>query len=204
MANGMQSFQILGWLERVLQKEKVMFQQQATYVVVGTIGYAAPEYIQTGRLTAKSDVWSYGIVLYELITGRRVLEKNRPKGEQKLLEWIKPYIQDIKKFHMILDPRLDGQYDLKSARKLAAVANKCLVRHPKMRPKMSEVLELLEQIVPRKVGSPQLLVKNLIPREASEEPERKKAKSKRWGIWDWRFKERGSWRNWTPKLLRTW
>ncbi|OMP01096.1 hypothetical protein COLO4_12166 [Corchorus olitorius] len=115
--------------------------------VVGTIGYAAPEYIQTGRLTAKSDVWSYGVFLYELITGRHPLDRNRPKGEQKLLEWVRPHISDIKKFRLILDPRLEGKYSLKSAHKLAAVANKCLARQAKLRPKMSEVLEMVDRIV---------------------------------------------------------
>ncbi|OMO96842.1 hypothetical protein CCACVL1_04759 [Corchorus capsularis] len=117
------------------------------FQVVGTIGYAAPEYIQTGRLTAKSDVWSYGVFLYELITGRRPLDRNRPKGEQKLLEWVRPHISDVKKFRLILDPRLEGKYSLKSAHKLAAVANKCLARQAKLRPKMSEVLEMVDQIV---------------------------------------------------------
>ncbi|CAA6655517.1 unnamed protein product [Spirodela intermedia] len=115
--------------------------------VVGTIGYAAPEYIQTGRLTAKSDIWSYGVVLYELITGRRPLDPNRPKGEQKLLEWVKPYISDAKRFRMILDPRLEGKYSLRSAYKLSMVANKCLARQPKTRPKMSELLETVKKIV---------------------------------------------------------
>ncbi|KAB2084060.1 hypothetical protein ES319_A05G309200v1 [Gossypium barbadense] len=115
--------------------------------VVGTIGYAAPEYIQTGRLTIKSDVWSYGIFLYELITGRRPLDRNRPKGEEKLLEWVRPHISNIKKFRLIIDPRLDGKYSLKSAHKLAAVANKCLTRQAKLRPKMSEVLEMVDGIV---------------------------------------------------------
>ncbi|CAK9159654.1 unnamed protein product [Ilex paraguariensis] len=115
--------------------------------IVGTVGYAAPEYIQTGRLTSKSDVWSYGVFLYELITGRRPLDRNRPKIEQKLLEWIRPHLSDVKKFERILDPRLDGKYCLKSAQKLAAVANRCLVRQPKMRPKMSEVLEIVNRIV---------------------------------------------------------
>ncbi|MBA0596269.1 hypothetical protein Gorai_013096 [Gossypium raimondii] len=117
------------------------------YQVVGTIGYAAPEYIQTGRLTIKSDVWSYGVFLYELITGRRPLDRNRPKGEEKLLEWVRPHISNIKKFRLIIDPRLDGKYSLKSAHKLAAVANKCLTRQAKLRPKMSEVLEMVDGIV---------------------------------------------------------
>ncbi|XP_004304448.1 PREDICTED: probable receptor-like protein kinase At5g47070 [Fragaria vesca subsp. vesca] len=115
--------------------------------VVGTMGYAAPEYIQTGRLTSKNDVWSYGVFLYELITGRRPLDRNRPKSEQKLLEWVKPYLSDLKKFRLIIDPRLEGKYPLKSVQKLAIVANRCLVRLPKNRPKMSEVLEMVNQII---------------------------------------------------------
>ncbi|KAL5716973.1 non-specific serine/threonine protein kinase [Ranunculus cassubicifolius] len=115
--------------------------------VVGTIGYAAPEYLQTGRLTIKSDVWSYGVFLYELITGRRPLDRNLPKNEQKLMEWIKPYLSDRKKFESIIDPRLKGKYSLKSVLKLAAVANRCLMRHPKTRPKMSEVLAMVTLVV---------------------------------------------------------
>nr|CAD1820973.1 unnamed protein product [Ananas comosus var. bracteatus] len=114
--------------------------------VVGTLGYAAPEYMQSGRLTTKSDIWSYGVVLYELITGRRPIDRNRPKCEQKLLEWVKPYISDVKKFCTILDPRLDGYYTLKSATKLATIANKCLLRLPKSRPNMSEVLGMVQKL----------------------------------------------------------
>jgi len=114
---------------------------------VGTVGYAAPEYMQTGRLTAKSDVWSFGVVLYEIITGRRPVDRNLPRSEQKLLEWVKPYATDPKKFHIIIDPRLEGQYCTKSARKLIALANKCLMKNPKSRPRMSEVVEMLIEII---------------------------------------------------------
>ncbi|XP_076930276.1 serine/threonine-protein kinase PCRK1-like [Bidens hawaiensis] len=116
-------------------------------VVVGTVGYAAPEYVQTGRLTSKSDVWSFGVVLYELITGRRAVERNLPRNEQKLLEWVKPYISDSKKFHLIIDPRLEGDYSIKLAHKLASLANKCLTKNPKSRPKMSEVVVMLGNII---------------------------------------------------------
>ncbi|XP_015086324.1 serine/threonine-protein kinase PCRK1-like isoform X1 [Solanum pennellii] len=119
--------------------------------VVGTMGYAAPEYVQTGRLTSKSDVWSYGVFLYELITGRRPLDRNRPRSEQKLLEWVKPYISDSKKFQQIIDPRLDGKIS-RSAQKLSIVANRCLVRHAKTRPKMSEVLEMVNKVVETSTG----------------------------------------------------
>ncbi|XP_052200086.1 serine/threonine-protein kinase PCRK1-like [Diospyros lotus] len=136
--------------------------------VVGTVGYAAPEYIQTGRLTAKSDVWSYGIFLYELITGRRPLDRTRPKNEQKLLDWVKPHLSDIKKFEKILDPRLNARYSLKSAQKLAAIANRCMVRNPRSRPKMSEVLGMVNQIVEAvETGNPEAPIGSP-PREANE------------------------------------
>lgn len=115
--------------------------------IVGTIGYAAPEYIQTGRLTSKSDVWSYGVFLYELITGRRPVDENRPKKEQKMLDWVRQHLSDMNKFQLILDPQLHGRYSLKSAQKLAAVANMCLLKHPKLRPNMDRVLEMINHIV---------------------------------------------------------
>ncbi|KAK1312019.1 putative receptor-like protein kinase [Acorus calamus] len=115
--------------------------------VVGTFGYVSPEYVQTGRLSAKSDVWSFGVVLYELLTGRRSIDRNLPRGEQKLLEWVKPYVSDSKKLHIIIDPRLEGQYCMKSVQKLISLANKCLMKQPKSRPKMSEVVEMLGQII---------------------------------------------------------
>ncbi|XP_077221674.1 serine/threonine-protein kinase PCRK1-like [Tasmannia lanceolata] len=145
-------------------------------VYIGTIGYAAPEYLQMGRLTASSDVWSYGVFLYELITGRRPLDRDRPKSEQKLVDWIKPYISDIRRFPMILDPRLQGhkRIPVKSAQKLASVANKCLVRKPKLRPKMSEVFELVKQIIEAdQIGNPQPLVKYSDFKDVSEEPKKK-------------------------------
>ncbi|KAJ7972374.1 Protein kinase [Quillaja saponaria] len=170
--------------------------------VVGTMGYAAPEYIQTGRLTSKSDVWSYGVFLYELITGRRPIDRNRPKGEQKLLEWVKPYLSDGKKFQLILDPRLERKSIFKSAQRLAVVANRCLVRHPKNRPKMSEVLEMVNRILDssKDARSPQLPLRSLVPMEASENTEMKNKRR----IVDHRSRE-NNWfvRVWRPKLLRT-
>ncbi|RXI01251.1 hypothetical protein DVH24_001485 [Malus domestica] len=138
--------------------------------VVGTMGYAAPEYIQTGRLTSKNDVWSYGVFLYELITGRRPLDRNRPKNEQKLLEWVKPYLSDVKKFRLIIDSKLEGKYPLKSAQKLAIVANQCLVRLPKNRPKMSEVLEMVNQIIEAPSGQRKTMEVPSIEKKIREAP----------------------------------
>jgi serine/threonine protein kinase len=163
------------------------------------MGYAAPEYIQTGRLTSKSDVWSYGVFLYELITGRRPLDRNRPKSEQKLLEWIRPYLSDVKKFQLILDPRLERKHLSKSAQKLALVANRCLVRNPKNRPKMSEVLEMIDRIVESSFSAnPQPPLNSVASADDSQNTEIKNKKR----IMD--PKPDGNWfRMWRPKLLRT-
>ncbi|XP_077244888.1 putative serine/threonine-protein kinase PBL19 isoform X2 [Tasmannia lanceolata] len=115
--------------------------------VVGTQGYAAPDYIETGHLTAKSDVWSFGVVLYEILTGRRSFERNRPRTEQKLLEWVKQYPAESKRFKMIMDPRLGNQYSLSTAIGVAKLADSCLSKSSKDRPNMSEIVEGLKQAI---------------------------------------------------------
>lgn len=115
--------------------------------VMGTYGYAAPDYIETGHLTAKSDVWSFGVVLYEIVTGRRSMERNRPKTEKKLLEWVKQYPPDSKRFDTIIDPRLQIEYSINGARKIAKLADHCLCKSAKDRPTMSQVVERLKQII---------------------------------------------------------
>ncbi|RDY08843.1 putative serine/threonine-protein kinase PBL19, partial [Mucuna pruriens] len=113
--------------------------------VVGTQGYAAPEYVETGHLKVQSDMWSFGVVLYEILTGRRSLERNRPTAEQKLLDWVKQYPADTSRFSMIMDPRLRNQYSLAAARKIAKLADTCLKRNPEDRPSMSQIVEALKQ-----------------------------------------------------------
>lgn len=122
----------------------------ATHVstaVVGTMGYAAPEYIQTGHLTSKSDVWSFGVVLLEMLTGRRALDRNRPKHEQQLIDWVKPNMHGSKRLRLIMDPSLEGSYSLLQAQKIASLAFQCLAKHARTRPLMSAVVESLTKIV---------------------------------------------------------
>ncbi|XVF25224.1 hypothetical protein REPUB_Repub13aG0194700 [Reevesia pubescens] len=118
-----------------------------TTCVMGTEGYAAPEYITTGHLTTMSDVFSFGVVLLELLTGRRSVDKTRPGREKNLVEWARPLLKDSYKLDGIMDPRLEEQYSTEGARKAAALAYQCLSNNPKCRPTMSNVVKALEPLL---------------------------------------------------------
>lgn len=87
------------------------------------------------------------MVLYEVLTGRRSLEQNRPRGEQKLLEWVKQYPADSKRFTLIMDTKLESQYSVSAARKVAKLADRCLLKSGKERPKMSQVVQSLREVL---------------------------------------------------------
>lgn len=114
--------------------------------VMGTYGYAAPEYVMTGHLTSKSDVYSFGVVLLEMLTGRRSMDKNRPNGEHNLVEWARSHLGERRRFYRLVDPRLEGRFSIKGAQKAAQLAAHCLSRDPKARPLMSEVVEALKPL----------------------------------------------------------
>eukprot|EP00250_Pteridium_aquilinum_P014571 c22067_g3_i2 orf=173-1438(+) len=115
--------------------------------VMGTQGYAAPEYVATGHLTARSDVYSFGVVLLEILTGRRAVDKNKPGGEQNLVEWALPYLNDKRRVFRLIDPRLEGQYSMKGAHRVATLALSCLNHEAKMRPYMKDIVTMLEPLL---------------------------------------------------------
>ncbi|KAJ0677192.1 putative protein kinase RLK-Pelle-RLCK-VIIa-2 family [Helianthus annuus] len=117
--------------------------------VMGTYGYAAPEYVMTGHLTARSDIYGFGVVLLEMLIGRRAMDKSRPSREHNLVEWARPLLVHNKKLVRILDPRMEGQYSSKTAIKVAGLAYQCLSQNPKGRPVMSQVVETLESVQTR-------------------------------------------------------
>uniref|UniRef100_A0A2P2KZV5 non-specific serine/threonine protein kinase n=1 Tax=Rhizophora mucronata TaxID=61149 RepID=A0A2P2KZV5_RHIMU len=114
--------------------------------VMGTYGYAAPEYLATGHLTTKSDVYSFGVVLLEMLSGQRAIDKNRPSGRHNLVKWAKPYLTNKRRVTCVLDTRLEGQYSLNRVQKVAELTVKCLAAEPKSRPTMDEVVVALEQL----------------------------------------------------------
>jgi len=105
-------------------------------------------YYSTGHLYVKSDVYGFGVVLLELLTGLQAFDSKRPEGQQNLIEWIKPSLSDKRKLksNNIVDYRLEGQYTSKAAFETAHLILKCLQPDPKKRPSMKDVLGILEGI----------------------------------------------------------
>ncbi|XP_060195443.1 receptor-like protein kinase FERONIA [Lycium barbarum] len=114
--------------------------------VMGTYGYAAPEYVATGHLYVKSDVYGFGVFLLEMLTGLQAADSNRPSNQHNLVEWIKPHLSDRRKLKDKIDSRLGGKYPSRAAVQIAQLALSCLENEPKTRPSMKEVVEKLEHI----------------------------------------------------------
>ncbi|KAK4596010.1 hypothetical protein RGQ29_014192 [Quercus rubra] len=115
--------------------------------VLGTTGYLAPEYASTGKLTTKSDVYSYGVVLLELLTGRVPVDTERPTGEHVLVSWALPRLTNREKVMEMVDPALQGQYSKKDLVQIAAIAAVCVQPEADYRPLMTDVVQSLIPLV---------------------------------------------------------
>ncbi|XP_028775967.1 probable serine/threonine-protein kinase PBL7 [Neltuma alba] len=111
--------------------------------VMGTYGYCAPEYAMTGQLTLKSDVYSFGVVLLEIITGRKAIDNSKAAGEQNLVAWARPLFKDQRKFSLMADPMLEGQYPSRGLCQALAVAAMCVQEQANMRPVIADVVTAL-------------------------------------------------------------
>ncbi|MQL84493.1 hypothetical protein Taro_017008 [Colocasia esculenta] len=111
--------------------------------VIGTFGYLAPEYAQSGQITEKADVYSFGVVLVELVTGRKAVDINRPKGQQCLIEWARPLLEEYA-IGDLVDPCLGGRYSEHEVCRMLHAAALCIRRDPNVRPRTSQVLRILE------------------------------------------------------------
>lgn len=94
----------------------------------------------------KSDVYGFGVVLLEILSGLRALDTRRPSTQQNLADWMKPMLGKKGKLKILMDARIEGQYCLKAALMASQLALQCLDAEPKKRPSMKEVLEELEEI----------------------------------------------------------
>ncbi|WOK96077.1 receptor-like serine/threonine-protein kinase ALE2 [Canna indica] len=114
--------------------------------VMGTFGYVAPEYAMTGHLLVKSDVYSYGVVLLELLTGRRPVDMSQPSGQENLVTWARPILRDNNRLEELADPRLGGKYPKDDFVRVCTIAAACVAHEANQRPTMGEVVQSLKMV----------------------------------------------------------
>ncbi|XP_044469882.1 probable serine/threonine-protein kinase At1g01540 [Mangifera indica] len=111
--------------------------------VMGTFGYVAPEYASTGMLNERSDVYSFGILIMEVISGRNPVDYSRPPEEVNLIEWLKKMVSN-RNPEGVLDPKLPEKPNSRLLKRVLLVALRCVDPNAQKRPKMGHVVHMLE------------------------------------------------------------
>ncbi|XP_010525978.1 PREDICTED: probable serine/threonine-protein kinase At1g01540 [Tarenaya hassleriana] len=126
-------------LAKLLNSER----SYVTTRVMGTFGYVAPEYASTGMLNERSDVYSFGILIMEIISGRNPVDYSRPPGEVNLVEWLKRMVTN-RCAEGVLDPRMQEKPSSRALKRILLVALRCVDPNAQKRPKMGHVIHMLE------------------------------------------------------------
>ncbi|MBA0756259.1 hypothetical protein Gogos_019861, partial [Gossypium gossypioides] len=111
--------------------------------VKGTLGYLAPEYAMWGKVSDGCDVYSFGILLLELLTGRKPIEKLPGGVKRSITEWAEPLVARGQ-FKDLVDPKLRGNFDENQLKQAISVACLCVQSEPEKRPNMKEVVYMLK------------------------------------------------------------
>ncbi|GFP95751.1 serine/threonine-protein kinase at3g07070 [Phtheirospermum japonicum] len=117
--------------------------QSGNKMNMSAYGYCAPEYERHGEITSKSDVYGFGVVLLELITGRRAYDAARPTDEQSLVSWAQPIFREPKRFPDMADPLLRKEFSVKTLNQVVGIASMCLQEEPSVRPLITDVVATL-------------------------------------------------------------
>ncbi|KAL8192156.1 hypothetical protein R6Q57_028018 [Mikania cordata] len=117
-----------------------------TTAVRGTVGHIAPEYLSTGQSSEKTDVFGFGILLLELITGQKALDAGNGQVQKGMILDLVRTLYEEKRLQILIDRDLKGCYDEIELEKAVELALLCTRAHPTSRPKMSEVMKVLEGI----------------------------------------------------------
>ncbi|XP_077252238.1 leucine-rich repeat protein kinase family protein [Tasmannia lanceolata] len=120
-----------------------------TTAVRGTVGHIAPEYLSTGQSSEKTDVFGFGILLLELITGPKAVDAGNGRVQKgMILDWARTLHKE-KRLEVMVDRDLNGLFDAIELEKAVGVALLCAQSNPSLRPKMTEVVKVLENgVVP--------------------------------------------------------
>ncbi|KAM0888593.1 hypothetical protein ACQ4PT_028239 [Festuca glaucescens] len=115
--------------------------------LAGTFGYLAPEYAVTGRVTTKADVFSFGVILMELVTGRRALDDTQPEDSMHLVTWFRRMQLNPDTFRKAIDMTIDlDEETFASVSTVAQLAGHCCAREPQQRPDMGHAVNVLSTL----------------------------------------------------------
>ncbi|KAM7527461.1 hypothetical protein LguiB_030871 [Lonicera macranthoides] len=116
--------------------------------LAGTFGYLAPEYAATGRVTTKVDVFAFGVVLMEMITGRKALDESMSEEESHLVTWFRKVLSNKDWVRACVDPKLEpNEETFESIYAVAELAGHCTTREPYQRPDMGHAVNVLAPLV---------------------------------------------------------
>lgn len=144
-------------LARLVDHEK----GSQTTLVAGTRGYIAPEYFTSGKATKESDIYSFGVVLLEIASGRKAIDKEGKEGLTTVVEWAWE-LYGLGKFHEAADPKLCGAFDEQQLERLVIVGLCCVHPDYSFRPSIRQVIQVLKfesplPILPEKMPVPTYL-----------------------------------------------
>lgn len=114
-------------------------------MMLGSPGYTDPHYFRTGLASKKNDVYSYGVVVLELITG---MEAFSAHSGERLTRKLDPMLRDAERVVEIVDPHLRGEFDLEEAKVMTSLSAMCLSDSPSLRPSASDILRTMRNGIP--------------------------------------------------------
>lgn len=134
----------MGFSSAVVPQDSNSYMWRKQRIMMGSPGYTDPLYLRTGLASKKNDVYSFGVIVLELITG---VEAFSPQSGERLTKRAEPMLRDVEKVAEMVDPRLYGEIELEEARAMAALSAKCLCDSPSIRPSASDILTTMRNTI---------------------------------------------------------